>query len=82
MYTMDVWELRGRMAARGYNVTSLSEKIGVSRNTLAKYLGHPDMMTYDAIVKIASALNMNETQIVPIFFADELTLNGRKQQTD
>lgn len=78
MYTIDVWELRGRIAARGYNVTSLSREIGVTRNTLAKYMGHPDMMPYDTMVKIISVLSLDKTQIMPIFFADKLTLNDRK----
>lgn len=81
MYTVDVWELKGRIAARGYNVTTLSQKIGVARNTLAKYIGHPDMMPYDTIVKIISVLDLDESQIMPIFFADVLTLNDRKPDT-
>jgi hypothetical protein len=76
---VDVWELRGRIAARGHTVTSLAENIGISRNTLAKYLGHPDMMTYNAMSKIIDTLDMDSNQVMAIFFADKLTFNERKK---
>ena len=46
MVCVDVPRVRGKMAEKGYTITSLAGMLGINRNTLAVYLETPEKMTY------------------------------------
>ena len=46
MVRIDVPKVRGKMAERGFNITSMAMRLGVSRNTLSGYLETPEKMPY------------------------------------
>ena len=70
MVFVDVPKLRGKMAERGYNITSISEDIGVNRNTMSSYLENPEKMPYSVVAKLADILFDTRSEAAGIFFAD------------
>lgn len=74
MFTVNVPELKGRMAARGKNIAGLSREMGISRNTLSHYLKNPSNITYSTINQIATILDMEAGEAQTIFFNTNLTL--------
>lgn len=72
MVRVDVPKVRGKMAERGFTVTSLSNRLGINRNTLASYLETPGKMPYSIISDMANALCDTEEEAVTIFFASGL----------
>lgn len=72
MVFVDVPKLRGKMAEHGYNITSMSESLGVSRNTMSAYLENPEKMPYSVVAKLADILCDTQDEAVRIFFADDL----------
>lgn len=70
MVFVDVPKLRGKMAERGYNITSISEDIGVNRNTMSSYLENPEKMPYSVVAKLADILCDTWSEAAGIFFAD------------
>ena len=70
MVFVDVPKLRGKMAERGYNITSISEDIGVNRNTMSSYLEIPENMPYSVVAKLADILCDTRSEAAGIFFAD------------
>lgn len=73
MYTVDLPKLRGKMGEKGYNITSLSRKVGVNRNTLSNYFANPATIPYGKIAALAETLCDNRQECVDIFFAVELS---------
>ena len=69
---MNIPKLRGKMAEKGFNITTLSREIGVNRNTLSEYFDHPDRVPYKVIVKLSKLLCDNKDEVVAIFFANNL----------
>lgn len=69
MFHVDVNKLLGKITERRFTISSLSDEIGISRNTLSSYLKNPDKFPYDIIVKISGALNLDAEESVAIFFA-------------
>lgn len=74
MIKVDVPKLRGKMAEKGYTITSISEEIRVSRNTFSSYLEHPEKMPYNVIVLLAELLCDNYDEAITIFFAHDLRI--------
>ena len=72
MFHVDIPKVRGKMAEKGYNMTSLAESLGVSRNTLSTYLSNPGKMPYDTMMQMASILCGDSSDAVQIFFAPDL----------
>lgn len=70
MVFVDVPKLRGKMAERGYNITSISEHVGVNRNTMSSYLENPEKMPYSVVAKLADILCDTRSEACGIFFAD------------
>ena len=70
MVFVDVPKLRGKMAERGYNITSISEDVGVNRNTMSSYLENPGKMPYSVVAKLADILCDTRSEAAGIFFAD------------
>ena len=60
------------MAECGFTKTSISSACGITRNTLASYLNHPDKMPFWLIDRLAELLCDSPEEAVGIFFAAEL----------
>lgn len=69
MTFVDVPKVRGKMAERGFTITSLSEALGISRDTLANYLRNPGKIPYGVMAGMAEMLCDNQTEAAKIFFA-------------
>lgn len=69
---VDIPKVRGKMAERGYTVTSMSNHLGINRNTLATYLEKPSKMPYKVISNMADALCDTADEAAAIFFAPNL----------
>lgn len=72
MYHVDVAKVRGKMAEKGFTITSFAERIGVNRNTMAAYLRDPSGIPYDVLDMMADSLCDTLDEAVPIFFAPDL----------
>lgn len=72
MAFVNVPKVRGKMAEKGYTITSLSELLGINRNTLAIYLEAPEKMPYGVVSKMAEILCDNSGDAASIFFAKDL----------
>lgn len=75
MVFVDVPKVRGKMAEKGYTITSLSQVLGISRNTLTTYLETPSKMPYGVVSKMAEILCDTSSDATTIFFCQKLTLN-------
>lgn len=69
---VDVPKVRGKMAERGYTITSMSNRLGINRNTLSTYLETPSKMPYNVISDMAEALCDTADEAAAIFFAPYL----------
>lgn len=72
MTGIDVPKVRGKMAERGFDITSLSAELGISRNTLAGYFKHPGKTPYNVVAKMADVLCDDSAEATRIFFATNL----------
>lgn len=72
MYKVDVPRVRGKMAERGYNITTLARELGVSRNTLASYLSNSSSIPYDKLSKLAELICDDSCEAASIFFKQDL----------
>lgn len=72
MVSIDVPKVRGKMAERGYTITSLSDRLGINRNTLSTYLENPGKTPYSVVSDMAVALCDTADEAVSIFFASGL----------
>ena len=69
---VDVPKVRGKMAEKGYNITSMAELLGISRATMSAYLDSPGKIPYSTISKLASILCDDDDEATNIFFAPNL----------
>lgn len=69
MAHIDVPKVRGKMAEKGYNITSMSKKLGISRGTLSSYLDYPEKIPYEIVSRMATVLCANTEEAMSIFFA-------------
>lgn len=72
MVQIDIPKVKGKMAERGFTITSLAEKLGINRNTLASYLETPAKMPYLVVSDMAEALCDSTEEANAIFFAQAL----------
>lgn len=72
MVHIDVPKVKGKMTERGYTITSLSEKLGISRNTLASYFKYPGKTPYNIVSDMAFTLCDSLDEASSIFFAPDL----------
>ena len=72
MFYLDVQKLKGKMAEKGYNITSLSQKLGISRNTLANYMRNPGKFPYETLEEISLLLFDTPEEVSAILFAQKL----------
>ncbi len=68
MVHIDVPKVRGKMAEKGFTITSLANHIGVDRNTLSGYLKTPEKMPYSIVSTLASAICDDAREAESIFF--------------
>lgn len=66
---INVQKLRGKIAENGYNITTLSEKLGLSRSTFTSYLANPRKMPLGIAAELADMLCDDKTEATTIFFA-------------
>lgn len=64
---VDVNRLRGKIAENGMNISRISEKLNINRNTFASYLARPGAMPYDIISKLISVLRLSQSEATSIF---------------
>lgn len=72
MVHVDVPKVKGKMAERGFTITSLAEKLEVDRNTLSSYLKAPEKMPYAVVSDMAELLCDTAEEAKSIFFAPDL----------
>lgn len=70
-YKVNVLKLKAQMALQGYNITSLSEKIGVTRNTLSSLMNGKNP-SYTLMCGIIDALQLFAQEAKEIFFDSNL----------
>lgn len=44
MFKININKVKGKMAEKGFNNTSLAKEISISRNTLSSYLNNPEKL--------------------------------------
>ena len=71
MAFVNVPKVRGRMAEKGYTITSLSKLLGISRNTLSLYLEKPCKIPYGVVSRMAEILCDSQKEAADIFFATD-----------
>lgn len=71
MIRVDVPKLRGKMAEKGFTITSISDEIRVNRNTFSGYLERPEKMPYSVIAALAELLCDSYEEACKIFFAQD-----------
>lgn len=69
---IDIPKVRGKMAERGFTITSLSNRLGINRNTLSAYLENPGKTPYSIVSDMATALCDTTDEAASIFFAADL----------
>lgn len=69
---VDIPKVHGKMAERGYTITSMSDRLGINRNTLSTYLEKPSKMPYNVLSDMADALCDTADEAAAIFFAPGL----------
>lgn len=72
MVTVNVPRVRGKMAEKGYNCTSISKELKISRNTLITYLNEPERMPYRIVAGLAELLCDDTAEAREIFFDENL----------
>ncbi len=72
MAYIDVPKVKGKMAERGYTISSLAEKLGINRNTLSSYLDSPEKTPYNVVSRMAEVLCDSSEEASAIFFAYDL----------
>jgi predicted transcriptional regulator len=72
MFSINVPKLRGKMAEKGYNISTLANVIGVNRNTLTQYLRDTRKIPYGTICVMSDILCDDTSEAVNIFFGSDL----------
>ena len=72
MFCVNVPKLRGKIAEKGYNLTSFAKEIDVTRETVRAYLYHPERIPYHKIDAMASVLCDSHEEATVIFFDQNL----------
>ena len=72
MVRVDIPKVKGKMAERGYTITSMAKTLEISRSTLSAYLESPEKIPYSVISRMADILCDNVSEASSIFFAPDL----------
>lgn len=73
IYVVNVVRIKEKMYGRGYNKSTLSRELEISRNTLATYLSEPEKMPFSVVSKMATLLCDSKEEAAEIFFAPQLS---------
>lgn len=73
MYAVNIPKVKGKMVEKGYNITSLSQVLGVNRNTLTSYFENPATIPYGKLSKLAAFLCDDADECMSLFFTKGLT---------
>lgn len=79
MTGIDTSKLRGRIAEKGYTISSLANEIGISRVTLGAKLHGKSDLTLSEVLKIASILDVPQSMYYDYFFAPSVPCEGTQQ---
>ena len=77
LYSVNIPRVKGKMAERGYNITTLAHELGISRNTLSSYLSNPATMPYDKMSRIAELLCDDASEAANIFLHQTYVLRKK-----
>ncbi len=69
---MNISELKAEMARKDITIPQLADSISVSKKTLYSRFKGETSFTQPEIVAIAKVLNLTNTKIFAIFFAEEV----------
>lgn len=72
--SIDVPKVRGKMAEKGYTISSFAKQLDISRNTLSTYLDTPGKIPYSVLSDMAGILCDTSDEACQIFFAQDLRL--------
>lgn len=72
MVYVDIPKVKGKIAEKGFTITSLAKELEISRNTLSSYIDDPKKMPYSIISSMASLLCDTPEEARSIFFAHDL----------
>lgn len=72
MPCINVAKLKGKMAEKGYTITSMSSALKIDRNTLSTYLKAPGKMPYSVVSRMTEILCCSEEEAKNIFFTSYL----------
>ena len=72
MAYINIPKVRGKMAEKGFSITSLAKSLEISRNTLSAYLEEPNKIPYITVAKMAALLCDSSDEAASIFFATNL----------
>ena len=67
MVHIDIPRVKGKMAERGFTITSLSELLGIDRNMLPTYLNTHEKVPYSIVSDVAGLLCDSEDEAVSFF---------------
>lgn len=67
-------KLRGRMAEMGYNLTSLSEAISISRPALRKRLANTSDFRVSEIERVCDVLQIPKKDVSVYFFSPDVPI--------
>ena len=74
MVRINVSKVKGKMAERGYTITSMAKSMKISRSTLSSYLECPEKIPYSIIASMADMLCDDTDEAGSIFFASDLRI--------
>lgn len=66
-------ELKAEIYRKGFTITELSSKMGISKTALYNKINDKIKFSIDDVKKIIEFLNLNEEQVYKIFFAKKVT---------
>ncbi len=69
MVRVNIPKVRGKMAEKGYSITSLANMLKISRGTLTSYFSAPEKMPYNVVASLADILCDTAEEATAIFFS-------------
>lgn len=73
MFQASASKIRGKMAENGYTITSLAQKMHISRSTMSKYLSFPGKMPVEKFMEMANILFNEIGELTDIFLPKNLS---------
>lgn len=70
--TVNANKLRGKIAEKGYTISSLARDMNVARNTMSMYIKDPRAMQLGQIIRLAELLCESSEEARAIFLAQDL----------